>query len=339
MADGDFTTHYKRSRGGITSMKKILSMVCLCLTVMLFVGNAAAEGAALTTADLKIGIIMKSFDEYQNNMISGATDEAVSEGVKKENIIALAPKNEHSEQEQVQMIENCVAQGVNILILSSQTPDAVTVPLQEASAKGIKVVSVDTDAPYFKDPNKVTFVGLDNYTAAHDGAAEFIKRYMQPGENMVIIRGKLGDTNHDARTKGMEDACKEAGINMLEAQDANSEPEKAANIMQNFITKYGDTINSVLVTSDNHTTAAVTSIAAANLTDEILVCGFDGMQPVVKAVGDGAVKMIIAQSPYWMGQTACKYGIAALLEGQTFEPHIVVPNVYIDSDNYKEFLK
>lgn len=301
--------------------------------------SSAQTGTKLTPADLKIGIVMKSFDEFQNQVIAGATDEAIAQGVKKENIIALAPKSESGVAEQVQMIEDCIAQGVHILLVSAQDPNAVNAPLAAASAKGIKIVMVDTDAPNFKDPNKVTYIGTDNYTAAHDGAAEFIKRFLKSGQNVVILRGKLGDPNHDARTKGLQDACKEAEINVLEVQDANCESEKAASIMENLITKYGDKINGLLVTSDNMAIGAVTSIKAANMIDKVAVCGFDGFQVCIKAVADGDVKMIIAQKPYWMGQEGAKCGIGALLEGKTYDPYIDPGIAIIDQSNYKDFLK
>ncbi|MGI5849870.1 MAG: sugar ABC transporter substrate-binding protein [Christensenellales bacterium] len=298
-----------------------------------------SEEPELTTADLKIGIVMKSFDEFQNAVIAGAKEEAMAQGVKEENIMALAPKNESGITDQVQMIENCISQGVNIIVLSAQNPDAVNAPLAAASAEGIKIVMADTDAPKFNDPNKVTFIGTDNYAAAHDGAVEFINTYMEKGQNVVILRGKLGDTNHDARTKGLEDACAELGVNVLEVQDANCEPEKAANIMANLITKYGDEINGLLVTSDNMSVGAITSIKAVNMIDKIAVCGFDGFQVSIQAVAAGDEKMIIAQKPYWMGQEAVKCGIGALLEGKTYEPYINPGIAIIDGNNYQDFLE
>ncbi|MDD2533292.1 MAG: sugar ABC transporter substrate-binding protein [Eubacteriales bacterium] len=341
-------------------MKKILSLtVVLTLLVALLAGcgatattapaattaaavaeaTTAATEAGLKVEDLKIGVVMKSFDEFQTALINGAVDQAVSMGVKKENIITLAPKNESDVVGQVQMIENCISQGVNILVLSAENPDTVNAPLMAASAKGIKIVMADTDAPKFEDPNKVTFIGTDNYAAAHDGAAAFLKTYAKAGDNIVILRGKLGDTNHDARTKGLSDAVTEAGMTVLDVQDANCEPDKAANIMENLITKYGDKINALLVTSDSMAVGGITSLKAANKLDQVAVCGFDGFQVSIQLVADGSEEMIIAQKPYWMGQEAVKNGVAALLEGKTFEKYIDPGIQIIDSSNYKEFLK
>jgi ribose transport system substrate-binding protein len=319
-------------------MRKFSKVIAIFVMILLSVALSFAQGK-LATADLKIAVIMKSFDEFQKQVIAGATDQAVKLGVKKGNVIALAPKNESGLMEQVQMIENCISMGVNIIVLSAQNPDIVNEPLAKASAAGIKIVMADTDAPKFKDPNKVTFIGTDNYAAAHDGAVEFIKRFMKRGQNVVILRGKLGDTNHNARTNGLKDACKENGINVLEIGDANCEPEKAAEMMENFITKYGDKINGLLVTSDNMSVAAIEAIKAANKMDKIVVCGFDGFQTSIKCVAEGTEKMIIAQKPYWMGEEAVRDGIAALLEGKTFPEYINPGIAVIDGKNYKEFLK
>jgi ribose transport system substrate-binding protein len=300
---------------------------------------APDQGSTLAVEDLKIGVIMKSYDEFQTALINGAVDQAVSMGVKKENVITLAPKSESDVAGQVQMIENCISQGVNIIVISAQNPDVVNAPLQAAAQKGIKIVCADTDAPKFSDPNKVTYIGTDNKAAAHDGAVEFLNTYTKEGDNIVILRGKLGDTNHDARTDGLKAAIEETGRNVLDVQDANCEADKAANIMENLLTKYGDKINGVMVTSDSMAVGAITSLKAVNKTDEVAVCGFDGFQVSIQCVADGTEKMIIAQKPYWMGQEAVKDGVAALLEGKTFEPYINPGIQIIDSSNYKEFLE
>lgn len=332
-------------------MKKIVGLlIVLALVFSLVVGcsqeTAEPEGSDDQTPqegkapeDIKIGIVMKSFDEFQNAVIAGAKDTAIEMGVKEENIIALAPEDESGVTDQVQMIENCISQGVDILILSAQNPDAVNAPLQQAADKGIKIVMADTDAPKFESEHKVTYIGTNNYKAAYDGAKVFIERYLEEGQNVVLLRCKLGDPNHDERTNGLDDACKELGINVLEVKDTNCESEKSANIMANLITKYGDKINGVLVTSDNVSIGAITSIKAANMTDKIAVCGFDGFQVSIQAVANGEEKMIIGQKPYWMGQEAVKCGMGALLEGKTYEAYIDPGIEVIDEDNYQDFLK
>jgi ribose transport system substrate-binding protein len=288
--------------------------------------------------DLKIGIVMKSFDEFQTSLINGAKDRAIEMGVEKNNIITLAPQTESDVVGQVQMIEDCVSQGCNIILLSAQNPDTVNNALEEAAAKGIYIVSVDTDAPKFKSPYKVTYIGTDNKNAAYTGAQEFLSKYVDKGSNVIILRGKLGDTNHEARTQGLVKAIEEAGDTVLEIQDANCETDKAANIMEDMLTKYGDKINAVMVTSDSMAVGAITAMKQANVINKIAVCGFDGFQVSIQCVAEGTEKMIIAQKPYWMGQTGVEYGVNALLNGKKYDPYIDPGILVIDSTNYKDYL-
>lgn len=336
-----------------TNIKKLytLALCAILITALMLTGcsnTKAPETQSQTPneestpsqspSDLKIGVVMKSFDEFQTAVINGAIDQAVQMGVKKENIITLAPKSESDVMGQIQMIENCVSQGCDIIIVAAEDPTAVIPPLQQAAESGIKIVMADTDAPDFKHPNKVTYIGTENYTAAYEGAKIFLSEYVKPGSNVVILRGKLGDTNHDSRTKGMEKAIEEAGCNVLDVQDANCEPDKAANIMETWIQKYGDKIDAVMNTSDNMTVGAVTSIKAANKLDQIAVCGFDGFQVAIKEVAAGTVEMIIAQKPYWIGQEAVKCGMGALLEGKQYDEYIMAGIQVIDASNYQDFL-
>jgi len=137
----------------------------------------------------------------------------------------------------------------------------------------------------------------------------------------------------------MEDAIKEAGMNVLEVQDANADTDKATSVMENMITKYGDKINALMVTTDSMAVGGVTALKAANKIGQVKVCGFDGFQVSIKMIEEGSEQMIIAQKPYWMGQEAVKNGVAALLEGKTFDKYINPGIQIIDASNYKEFLK
>ncbi|MGI6175827.1 MAG: substrate-binding domain-containing protein [Christensenellales bacterium] len=284
-------------------------------------------------ANLKIGIVMKSFDEFQQAVIDGATDKAIEMGVKAENIKAVAPKVETDVMEQVQMLEDFVSQDYDIILIAPNQPDTVMNALNSAVEKGIKIVMVDTDAPDFMD--KVTYIGTDNETAAYDGALEF-SAVLPEEANVIVLRGKLGDPNHEKRTAGMTRALEEKGHNILVAHDANCETDKAASAMEDFLNKYED-IDGVMVTSDSMAVGAVTAIQQANRMEDIKVCGFDGFQVAIEGVRDGNISMIIAQKPYYIGQMGVECGIGAL-NGETYDIYINSGIAMITPDNYEEFL-
>lgn len=281
---------------------------------------------------LQVGIVMKSSDEFQNSVVQGARDAAIEAGVPEDSIKNVASTSESDAYQQVTAIEDMISNGVNILLVSCQEENALQNCLQSAIDKGIAVVMVDTDNSLIN--GKVTFIGTDNETAAYDGAKIFAER-LDEGANVVILRGKLGDVNHDARTTGLEKALEEEGMNVLEVQDANCETDKAANVMESFISKYND-IDAVMVTSDSMAVGAAQAIKNAGVSG-IKVCGFDGFQAAISLIPSGEVEMIIGQKPYSMGYDGFYDGLG-YLNGETYEPYYDPGIQVIDEDNYQDFI-
>ncbi|MGE4549619.1 MAG: sugar ABC transporter substrate-binding protein [Intestinibacillus sp.] len=307
--------------------------------------TAPAEGGGDTAQDagsgakdasqLKIGVVMKSFDEFQQAVMDGAKQAAKDAGIPEANVTCVAPNNESEIMAQVTAVEDLIAKNVDILLVAANQADTLMNALTTAADKGIKIVMVDTDAPDFKD--KVTYIGTDNYEAAYEGAKEFGTR-LGGGKNVVILRGKLGDPNHEKRTEGLIKGLEETGNTVLETQDANCESDKAANAMEAFMTKYQNKIDAVMVTSDSMAVGAAQAIKGAGLSDKIQVCGFDGFQAAIDLIPTGEISMIIAQKPFEIGKQGVECGMGAL-EGKTYDAYINTGIAIIDGDNYKDYQK
>ncbi len=295
-------------------------------------GEAELAETSIDTSDLKVSIIMKSSDEFQNSVVDGARDACADYGIPDKNVSNTAPTNESDTMQQVTSVEDAISSGANIILNSCQEENALSTVLQQAADAGIKVVMVDTDCSSFED--KVTYIGTDNYEAAYEGATEFATR-LDPGSNVVILRGKLGDVNHEDRTEGLTDGLEDAGMTVLEVQDANSETDKAASAMEAFIAKYPDQINAVMVTSDSMAVGAAQAIQSAGL-DGIKVCGFDGFQSAISLIPSGQISMIIAQKPYEMGYMGIECALGSM-EGETYDSYINPGIDFIDESNYQEF--
>ena len=297
--------------------------------------ETAGDGNTIKdTADMKLGIVVKSPDEFMNQEIAGAKDAALKAGIKEENITVVTPSSESDAMQQVTAIEDMISKKIDILLCDCMEENALKGVLQRASDAGIKVVMIGTDCPPFED--KVTCVGTNNYDAAYNGALEFAKR-LEKGDNVVLLRGKLGDVNHEARTEGMTKALEESGMNLLEVQDANCETDKAASAMEDFMTKYPGEIDAVMVTTDSMAIGAYQAIDGASVSG-IKICGFDGFQAAIELLAEGKLEMIIAQNPYKIGGDAVTYALGSM-EGETYDSFIDMGIEIIDSENYTEFMK
>ncbi len=283
--------------------------------------------------NIKIYVIMKSSDEFQNSVVDGARAAGLTAGIPARNIRNTAPTNESDTMQQVTAIEDAISAGASIILNSCQEENACSRVLQQAADKGVKVVMVDTDCTIFDD--KVTYIGTDNYDGAYEGATEFAKT-LEPGSNVVILRGKLGDVNHEARTEGLSDALEDAGMNVLEVQDANCETDKAANTMEAFIAKYPDQIDAVMVTSDSMAVGAAHAIESAGL-EGIKVCGFDGFQSAISLIPSGGITMVIAQRPFQIGWMAVDSALGSMA-GYEYDSYLNPGIQIIDESNYQDYL-
>ena len=325
----------KRWISGLLTAVMLFSL-CACSSTDTGSGDAGgetAEGGSKPVSELKVGVVMKSFDEFQQAVMDGATAAAVEAGIPEENVTCVAPNNESEIMAQVTSVEDMISQNVDILLVAANQADTLMNPLTTAAEKGIKIVMVDTDAPDFTE--KVTYIGTDNYEAGYEGAKEFGTR-LGGGKNVVILRGKLGDPNHEKRTEGLIAGLEETGNTVLETQDANCESDKAANAMEAFMTKYPDQIDAVMVTSDSMAVGAAQAIKAAGLGDRIQVCGFDGFQAAIDLVGTGEISMIIAQRPEEIGRKGIECCLGAL-DGETYDSYINTGIEIIDSSNYQDY--
>jgi len=297
--------------------------------------EAIADGANnIDASSLKVGVVMKSFDEFQQSVMNGAKDAAMELGIPESNITMVAPTNEADVMAQVTMVEDLISKKIDILVLAVNQEDTLMNALNAAVDAGVKIVFADTQAPSFK--SAVTYIGTDNESAAYEGALAFSDA-LNEGSNIVILRGKLGDVNHEARTKGLTQALEEKGHTVLEVQDANCETDRAAAAMEAWLTKYPDGIDAVMVTSDSMAVGAAQAIKGAGLSDKIQVCGFDGFQSAISLVQTGEISMIIGQKPYGMGYDAVKCGFGAM-NGETYDPYLNPGIAIINSENYQDFL-
>ncbi len=297
-------------------------------------GEAELAATSIDTSDLKVSLVMKSFNEFMNSVVDGARDACADYGIPDKNVSDTAPTNESDTMQQVTAIEDAISSGADIILNACQEENALVNVLQQAADAGIKVVMVDTDCASFED--KVTYIGTDNYEAAYEGATEFATR-LEPGSNVVILRGKLGDVNHEDRTQGLTDGLEDSGMTVLEVQDANSETDKAASAMEAFMAKYPDQIDAVMVTSDAMAVGAAQAIQSAGV-EGIKVCGFDGFQSAVSLIPSGQIDMIIGQKPYEMGYMGIECALGSM-EGETYDSYINTGIVIIDDSNYQDYLE
>lgn len=297
--------------------------------------NTSEEAAASKEDDqtaIKIGCVVKFQHEFYTALMDGAKQAAEEMGCE---IETMAPSSPSDVTGQVQMVEDLVAKGIDILLIAPNQAETLKNVLDTAVAKGVKIVAVDTDLPDYED--KTAFVGTGNYEAVKYGAAE-LTALLPEGANVVVLRGPLGDANHELRSAGAVDGLEEAGCNVLEVFDAESTAEKASAATEDFLLKYkNEGIDAFLCCDDEMAVGAVTAIKQAGKAEDILVTGYDGNAAAVELVGSQEMAFDLAQNPFEMGRKGVEVGVKAV-KGEDFESTIDTGVQIITKENYTDFL-
>lgn len=290
------------------------------------------EDKGASEGPVRLGIVVKSLsDQYYTLLKKGAEDRA--EEVGNIELTVIAPNSEADVQKQVENVETLLAKGVDVIGIAPAHNETLLPVLQQAVEQGVKVMAVDNDTTL---EEKVTFIGTENETAAYEGA-KWAGKQIGEGGNAIVLRGKLGDSNHDEREAGLQKGLEETGINVLEIQTADCEEQKGLQVTENLIQKY-DNIDLVITTADTMSMGAYRAIEQAGMTDKIQVYGFDGQYSFAKLIAEGKVLGTTAQDPYTMGIIAVDTAVS-IANGEEVNPRIDSGQIIVTQENGAEFVK
>lgn len=288
--------------------------------------NAAQENAA--SADITVGVILKTLSsEYWGYVAAGVQAASKDLGVK---VDLQGPASETAYDEQNNMIETMLSGGVDAFVISPLQSESVASVIGDVK---IPIITVDTDAEI---AGKVSFVGTGNDNAAYEGGL-FAAKKAGAGAKAVIIGGVEGNATSDARQAGYTRALEENGVEIVAVQYAQSNPDTAANVMENIITAQAGDIQIVCCHNDDTAAGASNAIKQLGLTDVIIV-GFDGNQSGVQNIIDGNISATCAQAAYDMGYQSVETAVKAV-KGETVDTFVDTGCEIITADNAGEYLE
>jgi ribose transport system substrate-binding protein len=258
----------------------------------------------------KVGLIMKSLsNEFFSTMAEGAKKHHQANAGQYE-LLVNGIKNETDLAEQVNLVEQMVAQGVQALVIAPADSKALVPTLKRAKDAGVLVVNIDNrlDAETLKQAGlEVPFVGPDNREGARK-VGEALAKQLQSGDKVAIIEGIVTAFNGQQRRLGLEDAMKAASINIVSTQSGQWEMEKANTIATALLTEHAD-LKAILCGNDSMALGAVAAVNAAGKTGAVKVTGFDNISAIKPMLADGRVSGTVDQH----GDQLAVYGIETAL--------------------------
>jgi len=254
---------------------------------------------------------MKSLaNEFFSTMADGAKKHQVANAANYD-LIVNGIKNETDLAEQVNLVEQMIAQGVNAIVIAPADSKALVTVLRRAKDAGVLVVNIDNklDGEVLKQAGlSVPFVGPDNRAGARK-VGEALAKQLKPGDAVAIIEGIPTAFNGQQRRLGFEDAMKAAGMKIVGVQSGLWEMEKANAVASAMLSEHPE-IKALLCANDSMALGAVSAVQSAGKTGSVLVVGFDNISAIRPMLEKGQVVATADQH----GDQLAVFGIEAALK-------------------------
>ncbi|TPJ71255.1 substrate-binding domain-containing protein [Mesorhizobium sp. B2-7-1] len=311
----------------MTNRRHFLRTTALAATLL---AGGMLAGAAFAEEKIKIGFSQGTMNHpWRVAMVEGNKKYA-AEHYPDVDLIITDGNNDASKQ--VADVENLIAQGIKVLMISPLTEQALTPVVKEAMDAGIKVVTLDR-----KVNTPVTVhVGGENLPLGV-GAGEFLAKKLNGKGNIIELQGTAGASATIDRNKGFAEAiAKFPDMKVVASQNCDYTRDKAVKFMEDMVQRFGPgQIQAVYAHNDEMALGAIQVLEAAGRLNEVAVVGIDGQETAFEAVKQGKLAATFVYPFVAPEGIETAYKVA---KGEQVPPTITLPTVSVTADNIAQMI-
>jgi ribose transport system substrate-binding protein len=224
--------------------------------------SADRELAGKKVKALRVMVIPKgTTHEFWKTIHAGAVKAA--EDLGNVEVVWQGPQKEDDRVEQIKLVQNAVAAGVDGIVLAPLDDRALVAPVEKAIAAGIPVVIIDSG---LKSSKIASYVATDNY---HGGvlAAERLADLLGGQGKIILMRYAEGSESTIKREEGFMDTIKKyPNITYLSNdQYAGATSDSAQKTARNLITRYRGEVDGIFCSNESATSGMLRVLKDAGL--------------------------------------------------------------------------
>jgi ribose transport system substrate-binding protein len=206
--------------------------------------------------------------------------------------------------QEVTALEQVIAKRPAGIAITCINPDAFKVPIKEAIAAGIPVVTFDADSP---DSGRYSFLGTNNEYSGKVAAETLSELLGNQGGEVAIITN-ANQENIDQRVTGFKNAIETSYKNLKIVQIGNgkSDETEVAKLVAAFLQAHPD-IKGIFCTEATGGVGAATAVKEANKVGKVKIVSFDTDRGTLDAIKSGIISASIAQGTYIMGYQSMNF--------------------------------
>jgi simple sugar transport system substrate-binding protein len=299
--------------GPLTPSPRVMAAAVCCALAL--AGCAGSTPQAEETETEEYGrddnLITVGFSQLgaESDWRSANTDSMLSAFTEEDGYTLVYKNGQQKQANQITAIRTFVQQEVDYIVLAPATEDGWETVLGEAREAGIPVILVDRRVNAADKNLYSCWVGSDFELEGKKMAAWISsfteKKGIAPEDiNIVNIQGSIGSTAQIGRTRGLANAARDKGWNLMAEISGDFTETKGREVMGALLKRF-DNINVVYCENDNMAIGAIDAIEATGKRagpqidkGEILVVSFDGVnKDALQYARDGKISCIAECNP------------------------------------------
>lgn len=228
-------------------------------------------------------------------------------------------------------VDQMVAQGIKVLIISPQDSAALKGAVDRAEKAGVKVIAADRNV----NTTVESYIGSDNVQAGVVSGKN-IAKVLGSGGKIVELAGSLGASPTIARAKGLRDGLKGSSVTIVASQTADYDQAKGLSAMQDLLQKYKKgSINGVYTHNDQMAFGAIQALKEAGRDTDVKVFSIDGESKALDDIKNGSMEATVG---YPLVTKESVIAAAKLCSGESLEKRIQLDSTLIDKSNVDKFV-
>ena len=308
----------------------------LLITVLALATAAACRGAEPARA-YRIGMIPKGSTHEHWKRVHAGAQKAVREfaaaGVAVD-VIWKAPIREDDREQQVEVVEGFISQGVNGLVLAPLDSRALVRPVEEAKAAGIPTVIFDSALATTGD--QVSYVSTDNGKGGHL-AGQRMGELLKGSGTVLMLRYQEGSAATEERERGFLDELKRfPNIHVVSSdQFAGPTRDTAKGASENLLNRFADKVDGIFTPNESSTAGMLLALQDIGKAGKVTFVGFDYSPTFIAPLERGELKGFVVQNPVNMGYLSVKTMVDHL-RGQAVPATLDTGVSLVTLDNLKD---
>jgi ABC-type sugar transport system substrate-binding protein len=238
---------------------------------------------------------------------------------------------------QVQLLNDAINMGCNFIIMLPAEAAGCAPMLTTCKEKNIPVIVVNSKTSN-TDQLATAYVGSDDVQAG-EIMARFVQEQIPAGGGYGHIQGVIGNSAQIQRGQGLHNVLdKDPKWTLLDGaeQSAEWQAEKAVRFAEDWLTKYGTSLNAIICDNDDMSSAVQAAMNAANRRD-IVAIGVDGNAGPLNMVKNGDLRATVFQDGVGQITKAIEL-MVKVIGGETVPKETMVDFILITKDNVNNYL-